>query len=81
MTFPHGKGVRGQHYFPAVQYPAIRSSVRHAIFSDLVLNHRAEFNQTYLMTFLHGKNVQEQRYFSMHPVSVTLSPPNTLGGT
>ena len=54
----------------------------------LLINHRAEFNQTCYITFPHGWGVREQHYFSVCPsvrpsfihLSVMLSPHKPLGG-
>ena len=68
-TLPHGTGMPEQHYW------SIRPS------RYLLLNHWAEFNQTYYIISPHRKDMQH--YFSMHPfvyLSVTLSPPKPQGG-
>ena len=50
ITYPHGKGVRKQHFF----HPSgVRPTGYH-------LNHWTESNQTCYMTSPHGKDVEEQ---------------------
>ena len=63
--FPSCK-VREQHYF-SICPPSICPS------RYLLLNHRAEFNQTCYITSPHGKVVQEQHYFSVFPSVLPLS--------
>ena len=53
----------------------------------LLLNHWAEFYQTYYITFPHGKVVREQHYFSVRPsfhasdhLFISLYSPKPLGG-
>ena len=64
--------------FPCVRRPSICPP------RYLLLNHRAEFNQTCCITFPHCKGVREHHYFSVRPSSVnlsaTLSPPKPPGG-
>ena len=78
ITSPCGKGVREQHYF------SVRPSSVHCVSRYLLLNHRAEFTQACYITSPHGNGVREQHYNSVRPssvyLSVTLSPPKSLGG-
>ena len=63
--FPsHGKGMREQHYF------SVRPSICPSCY--LLLNHRAEFNQTCYITSPHRYGVREQHYFLVR-LSVRLS--------
>ena len=61
-------------------FPCARQSIYPSLY--LLLNYRAELNQTCNIASPHG--VREQHYFSVRPssghLSVTLSPPKPLGG-
>ena len=71
MTSPHGNGVWEQHDFSV--HPVSVHLSRY-----LLLNHWAEFNQTYYMASPHGKGVQEQHYFPVCLVSVHPSVRHTV---
>ena len=58
--------------FPCVRRPSICSS------RFRLLNHWAEFNETYYITFSHCKGVREQHYFSVRLSSVCPSARHAI---
>ena len=83
ITFPHGEGVREQHFFSMCP-SSFHHSVTLHLSVKLPINHWTEFYQTYFITSPHGKDMREQHYFSVHPsfvnFSVTQSPLKSLDG-
>ena len=84
MTYPYGKCVREQNYFPSVRPSGVRPSVCY-----LLLNHWVHVHQTCYMTSPHGKSVRSKIIFpsvcpcpfftmSVRP-SLYLDPSKPLG--